>query len=99
MLMTKPTIDRTKFKYSEYSCIQICNVDDAKVIKSALILDRSKPVNMNEHRNKTEKSKQTPHQDETHKITPQQNDDQHNVALRRRNHKEKGNKICVKSLI
>jgi hypothetical protein len=42
MYMTKPSIDMTKFKCMEYSCIQIYNFDDAEVIESATNLDRNK---------------------------------------------------------
>jgi len=63
------------FKSPEYSCLQICNVDDAKVIVIDRICTYSKLVfqpKSNKHRPKTEnqkhtalrrKIKNTPHKD------------------------------------
>lgn len=53
--MTKPT-NMMKLKYSEYSCLQVCKVDDVKVIDK--IYTESKLICKyvsNKHRTKTEK--------------------------------------------
>jgi len=75
-----------KFKSPEYSCLRICNVDDAKVIVIDQICTCSKLIfqpESNKHRTKTENQKHTEQRQEIKT---------NRVVQRRRNHKNKRNK-------
>ena len=86
--MTKITI----FMSPKYSCLRICNVDDAKVIIIYRICTCSKLIfqpESNKHRTKTGNQKHTAQRREIKT---------NRVVQRRRNHKNKRKKT-VKSLI
>jgi len=70
--------DMTIFMSPEYSCLRICNVDDAKVIVIDQIYTCSKLIfqpESNKHRTKT-KIKNTPHKDGKSKQTESFKDDE-----------------------
>jgi len=73
-----PTNMTNILKSPEYSCLRICNVDDAKVIVTDRICTCSKLIfqpESNQHRTKTG-NKNTPHKDEKSKQTESFRDDE-----------------------
>ena len=81
----------TIFKSPEYSCLRICNVDDAKVIVIDRICTCSKLIfqfESNKHRTMTREIKNTPHKDGKSKQTESFRDDE----ITKTNERKK--KIC-----